>query len=115
MFLAINDKEVIKHYSDPPNPEDRLLLAFVRYLQHTNMFGKMFVHITNQHPVIFPKGSLEGIMGMVNRSEVDIEVTPVNWDEITMETVDFSYPYKTCDHTFVTFKPEYKPHIFGIF
>ena len=94
--------------------QGRQLVALGQYLQQTKKFGRIFVHNTNQHPVIFPNGTLEGIMGMVNRSEVDIDVTQLRCNEFTMQTVDFCYPYKMHDHTFVTFKPEYKPNVFGI-
>ena len=94
---------------------NRLLMALGQYLQHTHKFDTIFVYITNQAPVRFSNGTLGGIMAKVNRSEVDIDVTLMHCNEISMEAVDFVYPFKLSDFTFVTFKPEYKPHIFGIF
>ena len=114
-FHGIIDNKLITYYSRKNFIHGRVLLALGQYLEHTNKFGRIFACITNQPPGIFPNGTLRGILGMVNRSELDIDVTQVFCNEFTMETVDFSYPYKISDFTFVTFKPEYKPHIFGIF
>ena len=115
LFREINDDELITYFSDKQYVDGRMLLALGQYLQLTNKFDRIFVYITNQVPVIFPNGTLKGIMGMVNRSEVDIDVRQLRCDEISMQAVDFSYPYKVNDFTFATFKPEYKPHILGIF
>ena len=115
LFRKLSDIKFIKHYKRNELAHRRFLLTLGQYLQHTNEFDEIFVYGTNQAPATFPNGTLGGIMGKVNRSEVDIDATLLYRNEITMETVDFSYPYKINDHTFVTFKPEYKPHIFGIF
>ena len=114
LFGEINDEKFIKHYSSKDFPQGRILLALGQYLQHKNLFDRIFLYSTNEIPVIFSNGS-SGIMGMVNRSEVDIDVTLTECDEDTMEVVDFIYPFKINDYTFITFKPEYQPHIFGIF
>ena len=105
----------MKHFSRKEIPSGRLLLTLTQYLKRTNKFGRIFVYGTNEVPFIFPNGTLQGIIAKVNRSEVDIDVTQLHCDEITMETVDFIYPYKITDYTFITFAPKYKPHIFGIF
>ena len=115
IFREINDEEWIRHFSNKGNLHGRFLLALGQYLKHTNKFGRIYAYITSQLPFAFPNGTLGGLTGKVNRSEVDIDATQIVMNEITMESVDFCYPYKIHDHTFATFKPEYKPHIFGIF
>ena len=115
LFREINHDELIKRYSSEFNYNGRLLLALGQYLQHTNKFGKIFVYINNQIPPRFDNGTVGGIPALVNRSQVDIDVTILRFDEGLMETVDLVYPFKIVDHTFVTLKPEYKPHVFGIF
>ena len=52
---------------------------------------------------------------MVSLSDIDIGATPLHFQGITMEAVDFIYPFNINDFTFVAFRPEYKPHICGIF
>ena len=115
VFRETNDEKFIKRYSRKDFVTGRMLLALGQYLQHTSLFDRIFLYSTRQLPGIYPNGSFGGIMGMVNRSEVDIEVTLMQCDEDTVGTVDFIYPFKINDFTFVTFKPEYEPHIFGIF
>ena len=115
LFLEINDDKLITNYSRKDNIRGRLLLALGQYLQHTNKFDKIFVYVTNQAPFMFYNGTFGGTFGKVNRSEVDIDITPQHCNEVTMEAVDFSYPFMINDYTFVTFKPEYKPRVFGIF
>lgn len=51
----------------------------------------------------------------INCSEIDVEVVPVYMDKTIKNFVDFSYPYKLEDFTFVTRQPVYKTKIFGIF
>ena len=114
LFKEINE-EIVNYYSSEKYPRGRLLLALVQYLQHTNMFDKISLYSTNQNPFILQNGAFGGILSMVNRSEVDIDVTPLRCSERTMEAVDFSYPFEINDFTFLTFKPEYEPHFFGIF
>ena len=115
LFREINDEQLIAHCSWKQSLNGRLLLALGQYLQHTNKFDRISAYITNEGSVIFPNGTSGGITAKMNRSEVDINVSPLHCEEISMGIVDFSYPYKIHDFTFVTFIPEYKPHIFGIF
>ena len=114
-FLEINDEKMKKKFSNIENPVGRVLLALGQYLQHTNKFGRIFVYTTNQRPFTFPNGTLGGIPGKVTRSEVDIGVLPLTVDELTTKHLNFCYPFRMTDITFATFKPEYKPHISGIF
>ena len=60
-------------------------------------------------------GSLGGLIGKINRSETDIGVTPFAMSERSAEDVDFCYPFKFEDYTFVTRKARYVPQIFGMF
>ena len=108
LFCEMNDKELIK-YTRNDSPRGRLLLALGQYLQHTNVYDRIFVYITNQASGIYLNGTFGGIIGKVNPSEVDIDVTSLLCEDITMETVNISYPFKINDFTFVTFKPKYKP------
>ena len=49
---------------------------------------------------------MKGLLQKLNRSEDDIGVQPVVMDENVLKAVDFTYPYKLNDHTFMTHKPE---------
>ena len=113
LFRDINDEQLIAFCSWKQRLNSRLLLALGQYLRHTNQFDRIFAYITNEDSTIFPNGSFGGITAMLNRSEVDINVSQLHWEEIAMETVDFCYPYKINDYTFATFKPEYKPRAYS--
>ena len=104
LFLEINDEEIINRCSGKGFTRGRLLLALGQYLQHTKVFDRIFVYITNQASGIYPNGTFGGMIGKVNRSEVDIDVTCLLCEDIKVETVDSSYPFKINDFTFVPFK-----------
>lgn len=52
-------------------------------------------------------GSWTGLLGMVNRSEVDMAVAPFFMTVKRSEGIAFSYPITVSDVTFVTTKPEF--------
>ena len=115
LFREINDGEFITNYLRKENLRGRLLLALGQHLQPTDKFDKIFVYVTTQAPVMFYNGTFGGSFGKVNRSKIDIDVTPQQCNEVTMEAVDFSYPFMINVFTSASFKPEYKPHVFVIF
>ena len=115
LFRETNDEDLIAHCLSMQNPRGRLLLSLGQYLQNTNTFGRIFLYITNRATAMLSNGTVRGIIENVNRLEVDIDATPLYRKEISIKTRDFIYPYQVFDFTFATFKPEYKPHIFGIF
>ena len=113
LFLEVNDEEIIKRCSGKGFTRGRLLLALKQYLQHTKVFDSFcltldslttFVYITNQASGISPNGTFGGMIAKVNRLEVGIDVTCLLCEDIKVETVDSSYPFKINDFTFVPFK-----------
>lgn len=98
------------------NPQGRLLLALIQYLQqHTNYFDKTNFVVTHEKPGIWHNGTWGGLVRKINASEIDVGVSLVFMTEDLLKKVDFSFPYQLHDYTFVTQKPKYKPQIFGIF
>ena len=104
----------VSHFSRKTLPYGQLLLALIQYLHHTEIFGKINLYVTFESDKHFPNGTYRSLLRKINRSEIDIGPKVLIMDENTTKATDFSYPYRISDHTFVTPKPEYKPHIFGI-
>ena len=107
----ISDDILKKVLSTKKNPHGNLLLCLKQYLEQS--FNRIDIVMSFQEDDF--NETIGGLEGMVNRSEVDIGVTPLGMYEETLEMVDFAYPYKLHDSTFITQKPQYRPHFFGIF
>ena len=104
----ISDDILKKILSRKNNPHGNLLLCLKQYLeQHFNR-----IDIVMSFKEDSWNDTIGGLEGMVNRSEVDIGVPPLGMYEETLEMVDFAYPYKLDDSTFITHKPKYEPHFF---
>lgn len=56
-----------------------------------------------------------GLLGMVQRSEIDIAVAPFDLTGARNKVLNFTYPFYIEYVTFVTTKPEYSPRIFAAF
>lgn len=70
--------------------------------------------LTDESNSIDTNGTLTGLMGHINRTEIDIGVQSFTMSVISTETEDFSYFYKLYYGTFMTEKPQYEPQILGI-
>lgn len=98
------------------NPQGRLLLALMQYLQqHTNYFDKINFVLTHEQTYSWRNGTWGGLVNKINDSKIDVGVSLFFVTEDLVKEVDFSFPYQIDDYTFVTQKPKYKPQIFGIF
>ena len=107
----ISDEIIKKLLSAKANPYGNLLLCLKQYLGQ--YFNGIDIVLSFQEDDL--NVTVGGLEGMVNRSEVDIGLRPLGMDEETLEMVDFAYPYKLHYSTFITQKPKYEPHFFGIF
>lgn len=95
------------------NAYGRLLLTLKNFLErYEEKIDTVDYFITYEHD---QSDTLKGLIGHINRSEVDVGVLPMHMYKESLEAVDFCYPYKLYYFTFVTPKPTYKPQIFGIF
>ena len=86
-----------------------------KYLEQKLGLGTIRIVFDFERSGVFPNGTLSGLVKRINRSEVHVGVQPFIMDETLLKVVDFTYPYKLADHTFMTHKPEYRPETFGIF
>ena len=109
----ISYAELIQYLSRKSSPYGQLFLALKHFLEQK--FNRVDVLATFYKNKVFFNDTLGGLIGKINYPEIDIGVKPYVMDETSVEISDFAYPYKLNDCTFVTYKPEYKPHIFGIF
>lgn len=107
------DDERLNFFSSIKNPPSRSLLALIQYFQqHKKHFDRMNVVMTYEPNILWLNGTWDGIVKRINNSEIDIGVVPITIDEFTTDAVDFSYPYKLDDCTFISRKHKpYKPHI----
>lgn len=62
-----------------------------------------------------PNGSWTGMIGMLQRSDVDLIVSMIGLNERRAKILDFSYPFHRARITFVTRKPEYASDPFVFF
>ena len=91
-----------------------LLLLLNQYLEQK--FSIVSIFIDFERSGYFPNDTMIGLLQILNHSEVDSGVQPVLMYENVLKAVDFTYPYKLNDHTFVRRKyggPG--PEIFQIF
>ena len=111
------NERIIKYIiSDKSNSHIQIAIMLADYLiEHSKNYDKVAFHFTNQTSGQFRNGSLVGLVGLVNGSKIDVAIQPFVVDEFYLDKVDYSYPFKLFQHTFMTKEPEYKPHIFGIF
>ena len=105
--------KIIKYLSRKRDPNGCILLLLKQYLERK--FGTVSIFIDFEKSGYFPNGTKSGLLQKVSHSEVDIGARPVHMDGNLLKAVDFTYPYKMNDYTFITHKPEYSPKIFGIF
>lgn len=90
-------------------------MTLAEYLvTHSNTFKDASLVLSTHRSGIFLNGTLTGLIGSINRSEVDIAVQPLPMNELSTKVVDFVYPYELYSGTFMTKKPDYKPQMFGI-
>ena len=104
---------LIDYLSRKNNTHGRLLLLLKQYLEQK--FGTINIFFDFEISRVFPNGTLSGLFQKINRSEVNIGVQLLGMNETLLKVVDFTYPFKLADHTFMTHKPEYRPETFGIF
>ena len=97
------------------NVGGRIALALEQYLRHTNNIHKINYFPFDKTYNLFRNGMLAGSEGKINVSEIDIWLPRIRMSEDWMPRYDFTYPTNLMDYTFVTRKPKYRPHIFGIF
>ena len=93
------------------NPHGRILLCLKRYLEFTKIFDRIDIDMIFEADKIFVNGSVSGLIGKINRSEADVGVTPIVMNDESTGKVDFCYPFKFGDLSFVTRKPNYVPQI----
>lgn len=65
--------------------------------------------------ILLENGTWTGLIGMLNRSEIDLAMTNFFVSEDRNEAVHFLYPFNLDEVTFITRKPEYSPQTFAIF
>ena len=102
-------EKLLEFCSRKQNVIGRLLLTLKQYLEHTNMFERIYFNITFRENVTFSYNSVRGIMGKINRSEIDIGVNTFTMIEQSRAMTEYSYPHAFGDTTFITQKPEYRP------
>lgn len=61
-----------------------------------------------------PNGSFTGLIGMLEREEVDIALSDIGISEVRMKVVGFTYPYTIDSFNFVTKMPAYKPKFLSL-
>lgn len=59
--------------------------------------------------VLLENGSWTGLIGMLNRSEIDLAMVNLFMSDKRNEAVHFAYPFNLDDLTFITRKPKYHP------
>lgn len=64
---------------------------------------------------LLPNGSWTGMMGMLQRSEVDLIASMIGLNEKRAKMFDFSNPFHRAHIIFITRKPEYEPDPFVFF
>ena len=97
------------------NMHGRLLLALEQYLKDAKELDEIYYFLFDKTYSLFPNGTLAGLGGKVNVTEIDIWLPPMRISEDLMRERDFSYPTTVLDYAFVTHKPKKRPHIFDIF
>lgn len=108
----LNSTELEYQYlSLKSNAYGRLLLTLKIFLErYEEKIDTVDYFITYEHDQSL-NGTLKGLIGHINRSEVDVGVLPMHMYEASLKAVDFCYPLKLYYCTFDTPKPQ----IFGIF
>lgn len=115
-FENATDSQKLEFLSWTINPYGRLLLVLMQYLQQfTKYFDRIDLVMVYGRNILWSNGTLEGLIKKINSTEVDVGLPPLNMQAYFAEAVDFTYPYPLEYYTFLTLKPKYKPHIFGIF
>lgn len=108
-FLSSTEREY-QTLSQKSNAYGRLLFTLKSFLErYKEKIGTVDYFITYERDLILLNGNLTGLIGHINRSEVDVGVLPMHMNEESVKAVDFCYPFKLYYLTFVTPKPTYKP------
>ena len=71
------------------NPHGRILLALKQHLEFTKIFDRIDIDVVFEAERTLINGTRSGLLGKINRSEADIEVTPIIMNEKSTEVVDF--------------------------
>ena len=100
-------KDIVKHAKDVYSNLAHLLA------QAMGFSFEEFRHDTGG--ILLPDGNWTGVIGMLNRSEVDIAALPLFISQDRSQAAHYSYPFIVSEITFVTKKPELIPNMFGIF
>ena len=85
-------------------------VGFFRYLN--DAFGWQIRHVQSRSHLFgaeLPNGSFTGLIGMVQRQEVDMAACLLSITHERVQAVDFSYPYHYDTINFFTHKPGYVP------
>lgn len=114
LFKDNNFEHYSAYFSDLKNIYGRIMLTVIDYLVfNSKKFDSFSISISRDPNTIFPNGTLSGIEGLINRSEVDIGLPPIVLNKKN-EWVEFCYPYKLKSATFFTVKPRLKMQSFDI-
>lgn len=115
-LLNATHHEILEYFSSKTNLHGRLLLALIQYLQqYTKYFDRIYFVLSYEQDIVWTNGTLEGLLRKINQSKIDVGVNEVHMNALSIDAVNFAYPYKLENYTFATRNPKYKPHIFGIF
>lgn len=113
---SIKFKNIDSYLTSKSNSFGKILFTLADYLVvYSKQFEKFSLFFTFKPNKILHNGTLTGLIRYLNQSKIDTAAQTFFMNEVSIETVDFSYPYKLYSGTFITQKPEYKPEIWGIF
>ena len=73
------------------------------------------ISYSNSGGKLLENGSWTGLIGLLNRSEIDLVIDGLVMTEDRNEAVHFAYPFTIDELTFMTEPPQYSPTFFGIF
>lgn len=110
-FLSSEYGNDIKSYLEKENDFHIRLFVLLSEVMHFSLQGVS----TNMGGALLPNGTWTGVIGMLNRSEIDISSALLFLDEKRNEAAHFVYPYDISEVTFFFRKPRYSSHVFAIF